>query len=206
MRLVLSAVAAVLLAGSAQAATIVNGSFEAGINPGAFTTVGAGDSTSITGWTVGGGGVDYIGSYWNASNGARSVDLSGNAPGSVSQTFATIAGRSYTVTFDLSANPDVGPGLKDFSASADTTTFTTQVGQNGYPLSWAPKSFAFTADDGSATLAFSSGAANSSWGPALDNVTVTLNAVPEPATWALLIAGFGMVGVAARRRRSVVAA
>lgn len=28
-----------------------------------------------------------------------------------------------------------------------------------------------------------------------------LNAVPEPASWALLIAGFGIVGVAARRRR-----
>ena len=31
-------------------------------------------------------------------------------------------------------------------------------------------------------------------------------AVPEPATWALMIAGFGMVGVAARRRKSALAA
>nr|WP_310522217.1 choice-of-anchor C family protein [Polymorphobacter sp.] len=198
--------AAMLLAGSAQAATIVNGSFEVGISPGGFTSVSAGDSTSIAGWTVGGGGVDYIGSYWNASNGSRSVDLSGGAPGSVSQTFATIAGRTYTVSFDLSANPDNGPALKDFSASADNTTFLTQVGQAGYPLTWSPKGFTFTADDGAATLMFTSGAANSAWGPALDNVSVSLNAVPEPATWAMLIAGFGLVGVAARRRRSVVAA
>jgi hypothetical protein len=28
-------------------------------------------------------------------------------------------------------------------------------------------------------------------------------AVPEPATWAMLIAGFGFVGAAARRRRNV---
>lgn len=32
----------------------------------------------------------------------------------------------------------------------------------------------------------------------------TGNTVPEPASWALLIAGFGVVGAAARRRRSLV--
>jgi hypothetical protein len=31
-------------------------------------------------------------------------------------------------------------------------------------------------------------------------------AVPEPASWAMLIAGFGLVGAVARRRRTVVAA
>jgi hypothetical protein len=34
----------------------------------------------------------------------------------------------------------------------------------------------------------------------------TVMAVPEPASWAMLIAGFGLVGAAARRRRTVVAA
>jgi PEP-CTERM motif len=33
--------------------------------------------------------------------------------------------------------------------------------------------------------------------------TGSLAAVPEPASWALLIAGFGLVGVAVRRRRTV---
>lgn len=41
-------------------------------------------------------------------------------------------------------------------------------------------------------------------------VTVNFDApaagVPEPTTWAMLIAGFGLVGAAARRRRSAVAA
>ncbi|MFQ3596525.1 MAG: PEPxxWA-CTERM sorting domain-containing protein [Sphingomonadaceae bacterium] len=32
-----------------------------------------------------------------------------------------------------------------------------------------------------------------------------LNAVPEPATWGMMIAGFGLVGMAARRRRKEVA-
>jgi hypothetical protein len=32
-------------------------------------------------------------------------------------------------------------------------------------------------------------------------VRATVTGVPEPATWAMLIAGFGLVGFAARRRR-----
>lgn len=40
-------------------------------------------------------------------------------------------------------------------------------------------------------------------GPILDNVLVTQ--VPEPATWAMLITGFGLVGFAARRRRILAA-
>ena len=36
----------------------------------------------------------------------------------------------------------------------------------------------------------------------LDNLTIG-NAVPEPATWAMMIVGFGLIGAAARRRQSV---
>jgi len=38
----------------------------------------------------------------------------------------------------------------------------------------------------------------------IDNLAVSY--VPEPATWAMLIAGFGLVGMAARRRRTIVSA
>ncbi|WP_235890256.1 PEPxxWA-CTERM sorting domain-containing protein [Sandaracinobacter neustonicus] len=37
-----------------------------------------------------------------------------------------------------------------------------------------------------------------------DKTPTQSGAVPEPATWAMLIAGFGLVGAAARRRRSAV--
>ena len=35
----------------------------------------------------------------------------------------------------------------------------------------------------------------------VDNLTGSADAVPEPATWGLMIAGFALVGVASRRRR-----
>ena len=39
-----------------------------------------------------------------------------------------------------------------------------------------------------------------------ERLVFAFNGVPEPATWGLMIAGFGMVGAAARRRRTAVAA
>ena len=41
---------------------------------------------------------------------------------------------------------------------------------------------------------------------ALGRGVLTIGSVPEPESWALLIAGFGLVGAMARRRRTVVAA
>ncbi len=43
-------------------------------------------------------------------------------------------------------------------------------------------------------------------GAAINGTPVIPGGVPEPQSWVLLIAGFGLVGAAARRRRSVVAA
>jgi hypothetical protein len=39
----------------------------------------------------------------------------------------------------------------------------------------------------------------------LGSVTVPAAAIPEPATWAMMIGGFGLMGAAARRRRSASA-
>ncbi len=51
---------------------------------------------------------------------------------------------------------------------------------------------------------------NASWNYFADfgdaKFSATFGAVPEPASWAMLIAGFGLTGAAMRRRRVVVAA
>lgn len=43
-------------------------------------------------------------------------------------------------------------------------------------------------------------------GSAIGRGTVLVNGVPEPATWAMMIGGFGLLGAALRRRRAIIAA
>lgn len=205
-RVLLVAVAAAFLPSAAQATAFTNGDFETGPAPGSFTTLGTG-STALSGWIVSAGSVDYIGSYWQPGDGARSVDLSGGGPGTLSQTFDTVAGKSYVVTFLLAGNPDGGPVVKPVTVSATGNgsggySFDT-TGHSRAAMGWQSFTYNFTATGISTTLSFASGA-QSAYGPALDGVSVT--AVPEPAGWALLIAGFGLVGGQIRRRRRIHAA
>lgn len=202
-------------AGNVSAATLINGSFELGTNPGSSFSTQAAGSTAITGWTVGGFGVDYIGGFWQASDGVRSLDLSALSAGSVSQTFATVTGFNYLVTFDLSGNPDGAPAMKTAVVSIagslpSIKTYTVGPSNSHSNMNWQNYTYAFTAFSTSSTLVFAS-ADYTPFGPALDNVAIIGNdgigsAVPEPATWALLAVGFGLIGARSRRRSHAVAA
>jgi choice-of-anchor C domain-containing protein len=195
---------AAALAATPVAATnlITNGSFETGPAPGAFTTLGAG-STAINGWTVTSGTIDYIGSYWNAGAGNRSLDMNGNSGGSISQIIGTITGRSYSLSFLIAANPD---NPVDKTMTVTDGSFLFGVGYAGVPnpLSWTPIQFDFSALGPSTTITFT-GTNAGPWGMALDDVSVSLNAIPEPQSWVLLITGFALVGVSARRRQRIAA-
>jgi choice-of-anchor C domain-containing protein len=187
----------------ANAAPFTNGSFEIGPAAGTFTTLNNG-STSITGWTVAGSGVDYIGSYWTAQDGSRSLDLSALGAGSILQTFDTILNQVYLVNFWLAGNPAGAPPVKSLRVSAagdqqDYTFNTTGKATNN--MGWVQEQFIFTAASTSTTLSFLS-LTSSSYGPALDNVSVTLdeNVVPEPGTWMMLGGGLVLVGL---RRKSL---
>jgi choice-of-anchor C domain-containing protein len=183
---------------AANATIVINGSFEQGpASVGQFRTYSTG-STAITGWRVTSGSVDLIGTYWNSSNGLRSLDMSGNAPGTIAQTLSTISGQRYRLTFDVSSNPDQ-PSLKTMQVFFGSATPVTVVSPPvRRPLNWVPHSLLFTADSAATQLRFQS-TFGGPWGVALDNVAVNA-VVPEPATWAMLIAGFGFVGAALRRR------
>lgn len=196
-----------LAAAPASAAlSITNGSFELGPDPGSFTTLNNGD-TSITGWTVGGLGVDYIGSYWQASDGVRSIDLNGLDQGSIWQQLTGLTiGQNYSILFDMAGNPDGGGSTKvavvsDAGNQTDVFNFNT-AGTTHANMGWVTQQFNFTATSTSALLTFSS-AQNNPFGAAIDNVRDA--AVPEPATWAMMLVGFGGLGAMLRRKRRQLA-
>jgi hypothetical protein len=199
-------VAVLAFAGQAQAASLIdNGDFEApfaGFDPGVgFYNIGpAVDADTFAvpvnfGWTVS-GDIDLIPSNnFGAAlpnSGLFRIDLNGYGPGTISQMFNTVAGRVYNLRFDYSAN---GSGTANVLLGALSAGIT-----GGGAAQVFSQSFVGTGGLQTLTIASTSGGTG---GVVLDNISVS--AVPEAATWAMLVAGFGMAGAAMRRRRTVAA-
>lgn len=119
-------------------------------------------------------------------------------------------GATYTLTFDWAAaqyadrSGDTTEKLQiDFGGDSFTTETLNNAshGFNG----WKSVSHTFTATSTSQLLSFLSIGTPDGLPPValLDSVSLQ-GSVPESATWAMFIAGFGLIGAAARRRRTSV--
>ncbi|GGZ45150.1 hypothetical protein GCM10010387_44550 [Streptomyces inusitatus] len=184
--LAVAAVAAALLATGAQtamaapsAATVSrfdDGSFEYPTAPAnSFSTLTAGQS--IGPWKVASGTVDLIGAgFWQAAEGDQSVDLNGGQAGAVAQTFTTIPGRTYTVTYALAANPAGGPALKTGKVLVDGQNFQDfsfdSTGKTFTALGYVQRQVTFVATASATTLGFAS-TVPGAYGPVIDDVRVT---------------------------------
>ncbi|SEK95962.1 PEP-CTERM protein-sorting domain-containing protein [Roseateles sp. YR242] len=179
---------------------LVNGSFESNVlYSGGWSQFG-----SIQGWTTGSNGIEIrnnaVGSAIDGSNFAE-LDTYGNS--SISQSFATVAGYTYELSFSYVNRPD-NQGASSNGISWSLGSLSGIVGENT-STSWATYTTTFTGTGEVMTLSFAAIGRSDSYGTSLDNVSVSvLSTVPEPHGYALMIAGLGTIGLLSRRRRRTV--
>ena len=184
IRIFVASLAAVgVLAGTgtgAAAATAVSrfddGSFETP-RVAANTFVNVGTGGSIGQWTVTSGNVDLTGDgYWQTAEGDQSVDLNSGGPGTVAQTFTTVPGKKYSVTYSLAGNPGGGALVKTGKVLVDGQNFQDfsfdVTGKTTANMGYVTREVTFVARGTSTTLAFAS-MSNSAHGPVIDDVTVS---------------------------------
>jgi hypothetical protein len=147
------------------------------------------------------------------------LDGDPNFTGALTQTITGLTiGQEYQLSFYWAGGElfnRTGYTSIQLTGSLGGDSFATPVYLNTNPAGtpgsfsgWTLETFDFTANATSEALSFlavGSPAANLPPFALLDGVSLT--AVPEPSTWAMMLAGFGGLGFAAfrRRRRTPVA-
>lgn len=178
----LLAVSLAVAALGAQAQSLTDGSFEA----------------SGTGWTLTGSGsgvfrspVSQDGQMFSFING-----------GSASQTVSLLAGTEYVLSFWAAAASLEDVAFFEVTGLDSGGSFSIGSGfleptASMLELGWTQFTYNFVATGGATDISF----VNTAGAPmALDNVSLT-TAVPEPESYAMLLAGLGAVGFISRRRK-----
>jgi choice-of-anchor C domain-containing protein len=140
-----------------------------------YRTYSAG--SGVGGWAVDQGSVDLIRHTTGTSLlGEQSVDMNGVSPGSLSRTFATIAGQQYRLGFDFSGNP-IGLGVRVLDVKVDQMPvaqfiWNPAIEQNNFHnnMKWSQREVTFTAAGPNTRVQLVSANAGLS-GPMIDNIT-----------------------------------
>lgn len=189
------------LGANAASNLVSNGSFESTVQSGGTW----GTYPSLPGWV----GLPTVELRNNVSgvaqDGNNFVELDTNRNSGIAQTI--VASGLVELSFWYSARPgtgatnDIGVSFGESFQAVVLQGVTNNTGAN----IWQKFTQVINlGNSGSAVLAFYGQGSSDSFGGSLDNISVT--AVPEPETFAMLLAGLGLVGTIARRRKTVQAA
>lgn len=203
LRKIFAATSLALFAFSAQAQDLViNGGFESDV-----ITSGTWDTyTSLVGWT-GQPNIELRNNIaGTAQSGSNYVELD---TGGNSKMYQDILGTGLVnLSFFYAARPNTGitNGLGFTFGSVAVNNLLAGVANSTSTHTWLQYTLNnFQLDASGVTrLLFSANGTSDGYGGSLDNVSVTaVSPVPEVETYAMLLAGLGLLGVASRRRRKL---
>lgn len=211
-------IALVTLLGSASfaanATTLLDGSFE---TKGAALPVtnycydgriAAGNAACAPGAWVGGGVIREGVTAWGKTNSPEGIYYGFvQAKSTVSQTFVATGRQTGVLTWIDTNRTNLGGSqsyvvtISDGMTSTMIGSFTSAIG------GWVSRtSSSFDLINGrSYTLSFK-GTGVGDVTTFIDGVSLATTSVPEASTWSMLLAGFGLIGFAARRRQVAAAA
>ncbi len=151
---------------------------------------------NANGWTFSGSA--YLAKQDSTGDGAL---LLNETTGVGTTLYGLTVGKAYTLNLLLSGDNRPGQNyvFNVAIAGVNQSVSGTDLAAGTNPGTLLSYNFVATASQQTLTLSQASGSQAS---PIVDNVSIT--AVPEPATWALMISGFGLAGAALRRRRTAL--
>ncbi|MBB4153264.1 hypothetical protein GGQ80_001152 [Sphingomonas jinjuensis] len=202
MRLIVAAVVASALSGTSAVAAPVVGQISLGGYAQSVGSAGMGGATgisfanasglsvtgtsgSISSFGAGSGSFSALGACSSQSSGCGTIkDIASLSTPAAISSFLTLTGTP-AFSFDLSGLSMVS---RSQDASGGSLSFTADGTINLAGFDQTPGQFFFTAQ-GNNIVSYSATV-----------IARAAPAIPEPATWAMMLVGFSMVGIVARRR------
>jgi hypothetical protein len=154
---------------------------------------------SVEGWTAtAGAGIEIQRSVAGAPfSSPNHIELDSHRNSSMSR---AIEAGTYSLSFFYSPRPHVSARSNPIDVLLNGSSIFSVTATGGGATSWSQMFVSFTANKGD-ILSFAATGKNDSLGGYIDDISLS-GAVPEPTSWAMMIAGFGAVGAAMRRRRT----